>query len=208
MKLEVQGDLALFTRPETKAEPFSYDTMTFTAAKGVIESVYWHPGVRVDVHSVLVLNPIERLSITRNMVKSRAGNKPIVIERDRTQRHHSLLKNVRYVIDFSLYAESEISKHVGIMERRIDRSQCFVQPFLGCKEYAVSYFGLPRENQDPHPSLMGRRDMGFMPYQIDYLPDKKGNIAWKEGDKFVKGFAKPVFKHFAMNDGMIRLVEM
>lgn len=45
IRVEVWGDYALFTRPEMKTERVSYDVMTPSAARGLLESIYWHPGM-------------------------------------------------------------------------------------------------------------------------------------------------------------------
>lgn len=50
IKLEVWGDYALFSRPELSVERMSYDVITPSAARGILESIYWHPGMcwRID----------------------------------------------------------------------------------------------------------------------------------------------------------------
>lgn len=44
VKIRVWGNYALFSRPEMKVERCSYDVMTPSAARGILEAVYWHPG--------------------------------------------------------------------------------------------------------------------------------------------------------------------
>ena len=46
VKVRVWGDYALFSRPELKVERYSYDVMTPSAARGILEAIYWHPGLR------------------------------------------------------------------------------------------------------------------------------------------------------------------
>ena len=46
IQIEVWGERALFTRPELSVERVSYDVITPSAARGLIESIYWHPGMR------------------------------------------------------------------------------------------------------------------------------------------------------------------
>src|SRR5580704_10522084 len=99
IKLEAWGEYACFTRPEMKAERVSYDVMTPSAARGVIEAIYWKPEIRWVVDEIHVLNPIKWMSIRRNEVAGKAspGN-PIYIEDQRQQRSTLLLRNVRYGI--------------------------------------------------------------------------------------------------------------
>ena len=46
IKMEVWGDYACFTRPEMKVVRVSYDVPTPSAARGMVESVYFHNGLR------------------------------------------------------------------------------------------------------------------------------------------------------------------
>ena len=70
IKLEVWGDYALFTRPEMKVERASYDVMTPSAARGLIEAIYWHPGMRWRIDDIHVCAPIRFTNLRRNEVKS------------------------------------------------------------------------------------------------------------------------------------------
>ena len=76
VKVKVWGDYALFSRPELKVERYSYDTMTPSAARGILEAIYWHPGMRWVVDKIHVIKPIRFTSVRRNEVKSKvlAGN--------------------------------------------------------------------------------------------------------------------------------------
>ena len=71
VKMEVWGDYACFSRPELKVERMSYDVMTPSAARGILEAVYWHPGLRWIVDRIYVLSPICFTNIRRNEVKSK-----------------------------------------------------------------------------------------------------------------------------------------
>ena len=70
ISLEVWGDYALFTRPEMKVERVSYDVMTPSAARGLIEAIYWHPGLRWVIDCIHVCAPIRFTNLRRNEVKS------------------------------------------------------------------------------------------------------------------------------------------
>ena len=69
--IEVWGDYALFTRPEMKVERVSYDVMTPSAARGLLEAIYWHPGIRWVINRIYVLNPIQFTNIRRNEVSAK-----------------------------------------------------------------------------------------------------------------------------------------
>ena len=71
IQLEVWGPYALFTRGEMKVERVSYDVPTPSAARGIVESIYLHPGMRWVIRRIYGLNPIEFTTIRRNEVKSK-----------------------------------------------------------------------------------------------------------------------------------------
>lgn len=71
VKVNVWGDYALFSRPELKVERYSYDIITPSAARGILEAIYWHPGMRWIIDKIYVKNPIQFTSVRRNEVKSK-----------------------------------------------------------------------------------------------------------------------------------------
>ena len=71
VKVNVWGDYALFTRPELKTERYSYDIITPSAARGILEAIYWHPGMRWIIDKIYVKNPIQFTSVRRNEVTSK-----------------------------------------------------------------------------------------------------------------------------------------
>ena len=112
VKVRVWGDYALFTRPEMKVERCSYDVITPSAARGILEAVYWHPGMRWVIDRIYVKKPIQFTSIRRNEVKSKIsaanvlsvynGNQrdlSISSKAEIVQRASLLLRDVEYVID-------------------------------------------------------------------------------------------------------------
>lgn len=69
ISVEVWGDYACFSRPEMKVERVSYDVMTPSAARGLLEAIYWHPGMKWVVDRIHVCAPIRFTNIRRNEVK-------------------------------------------------------------------------------------------------------------------------------------------
>lgn len=184
--LEVWGDYACFTRPEMKTERVSYDVMTPSAARGLLEAIYWHPGLRWVVDRIRVCAPIEFTNLRRNEVKSRvsADKARTVMERnsgelwlaasaDIQQRAALLLRNVRYVIE----AHFEITemaapgdnpgKFQDIMKRRISKGQFYHQPCFGCREFPAQFAAFDGKYECPE-ELKGERDLGYMLWDMDY----------------------------------------
>src|SRR5688500_1312613 len=112
IKIRVSGDYALFTRPEMKVERVSYDILTPSAARGILEAIHWKPAIRWVIDSIQVLKPIRFESIRRNEVGSKlsaasvgkamkAGRTDVLvchIEEERQQRAATVLREVAYVI--------------------------------------------------------------------------------------------------------------
>lgn len=186
ISLEVWGDYACFTRPEMKTERVSYDVMTPSAARGLLESVYWHPGMRWVIDRIHVCAPIRFINLRRNEVRSTAsartartvmergnGELYIVASQDIQQRAAMLLRNVRYVIDahFDITDQAVASDNTGkfqdIIKRRIKRGQFYSQPYFGCREFPAQFKAC--EVLPPCPEeLSGVRDLGYMLWDLDY----------------------------------------
>jgi CRISPR-associated protein Cas5d len=182
IRLRVWGEYALFTRPEMKVERVSYDVMTPSAARGILEAIYWKPAIRWVIDSIYVLKPIRFESIRRNELANRVsvnkkdmeGNKPVCryIEDDRQQRASMVLRDVEYVIEahfkFASNEDNNKGKHLDIFNRRAEKGQCFHRPYFGCREFPVNF---ELCNEIPKTSHDGERDLGFMLHDIDFDND-------------------------------------
>jgi CRISPR-associated protein Cas5d len=186
IRLHVWGDFACFTRPEMKVERVSYDVMTPSAARGVVEAVYWKPQIRWRITRLRVLKPIRFTSLRRNEVAGKAPAASIAramkggrerlalyVEDDRQQRAATILRDVAYVIEarFDVVSgEENVAKHLDQFNRRARGGRCFHHPYLGCREFAAD-FALIEEGQDlppVDPDLMGERDLGYMLHDVDF----------------------------------------
>lgn len=183
--LKVWGDYACFTRPEMKTERVSYDVMTPSAARGVLEAVYWKPAIRWVIDRVTVLNEIRFDNIRRNEVAGRISADIVrdamrgrevtlaqFVAEDRQQRAALVLRDVAYLIaaHFELTDQAgpddSVEKHYNIALRRARQGQCFHRPYLGCREFPA-HFELV-EGTAPISALTGERDIGWMLHDIDY----------------------------------------
>src|SRR3954470_22924042 len=151
-RVRVRGELACFTRPEFHVERVSYEAMTPSAARGVLEAVHWKPAIRWVVTAIHVLAPVRFSSFKRNEVASRAsmqrgqramGGDPFLVEEDRRQRNTVALRDVDYVIEAHFATtprwgpEDTLAKHVDMVTRGLAKGQTFPQPYLGCREFAA-----------------------------------------------------------------------
>jgi CRISPR-associated protein Cas5d len=175
IKIRVQGDYALFTRPEMKVERVSYDVITPSAARGIIEAIYWKPAIRWVIDKIHVLNEIQFTNIRRNEVGSKASEgKPFIsVTEDRQQRAAMILRNVDYLIEahFEMTTkagpEDTEAKHYNIVLRRMREGQRFHAPCLGTREFGARV-ELIEDGQPLPVSTLGDRDLGWMLYDLDY----------------------------------------
>ncbi|MFZ2539864.1 MAG: type I-C CRISPR-associated protein Cas5c [Oscillospiraceae bacterium] len=185
VKLEVWGDYALFTRPEMKVERVSYDVMTPSAARGIIEAIYWKPAIKWIIDKIYICNEIAFTNIRRNEVSSKilgssakavmnGKQEPLFIDTtsDRQQRASMVLTNVRYVIEahFELTdkagTDDTNEKHYNIILRRIRKGQCYHMPCFGCREFPAN-FKLVENGEMPN-LLKEPKDLGYMLYDMDF----------------------------------------
>ncbi|MFQ6832010.1 type I-C CRISPR-associated protein Cas5c [Butyricicoccus pullicaecorum] len=186
IRLEVWGDYALFTRPEMKVERVSYDVMTPSAARGLMEAVYWHPGMRWSVDRIHVCSPIRFTNLRRNEVKATVsarsartvmgrgtGDLYLCTPENIQQRASMLLRDVHYVIEahFDMTDRAAPGDNPGkfqdIIKRRVRKGQFYHQPYFGCREFPVN-FKLCEQIPDCPESLKGERDLGWMLWDMDY----------------------------------------
>lgn len=189
-RIMVEGDYALFTRPEMKVERVTYDVPTVSALEGLIKSVYWKPAIRIVIDKIIVFNPIKLINVKRNEVKEKISSSKVLkqmkgtdsLEKSdcftRTQRSGVILKDVRYGIEFhfemtgyrSENDDDTEEKHYNIMLRRLRNGQCFRQPCLGCREFSVRKIELVEDFDYSQISseLKGDVDLGFMLYRMKF----------------------------------------
>lgn len=185
ISVEVWGDYACFSRPELKTERVSYDVMTPSAARGLLDAIYWHPGMRWVVDRIHVCAPIRFTNIRRNEVKDiiSARNAKAAMESGEEiylatsesiqQRAAMVLRDVRYVIDahFEMTARATPTDNPGkfqdIMRRRVEKGQFYHQPCFGVREFPAQF--KPCGELPPCPEeLVGEKDLGWMLLDLDY----------------------------------------
>lgn len=183
-RIRVQGDYACFTRPEMKAERVSYDVITPSAARGILEAVYWKPAIRWVVDAIHVLNPIRFETIRRNEVGAKLPARNIKtamkdgtplqmeITENRQQRAAMVLRNVDYIIEahfeFTGSTDTNPGKHADIFQRRVEKGQHFHQPYLGCREFPARITPAGATLPSSWFANEHEKDLGWMLHDMDY----------------------------------------
>lgn len=184
LSVRVWGDFACFTRPEMKVERVSYPVMTPSAARGVLEAIFWKPEFRWHVEEIRVLAPIRYFSILRNEINTRQSDRSARAWQqtgegydaadDRAQRHTLALRDVAYLIaaqvELKPHADAEPAKYRDQFRRRVRDGRCFATPFLGCREFSAS-FAEPDGGERP---IDMTDDLGPMLLDLEYAPDRSG----------------------------------
>jgi CRISPR-associated protein Cas5d len=212
IKVLVEGDYALFSRPELKVERYSYDFITPSAARGILESVYWKPQIKWRINRIHVLRKPEFTTIFRNEVDSKISDSDTkkLMENSRSakgyldttkaiqQRSSTILKNVRYIIEAN-FIMTEISrrdddtpeKHYNMILRRLRNGQYFHKSYLGTREFPAKVTLI--EDECPRSELAGEQDYGMMLFDMDFVD--KDNIV-------------PIFFRAKMIDGIVDITNV
>jgi CRISPR-associated protein Cas5d len=187
LAVKVWGEYACFTRPEMKVERVSYPVMTPSAARGVLEAIFWQPEITWQIREIWVLQAIRYLSLLRNEVNhrvalagtrgwARTGEGYDADDADnRAQRHTLALRDVAYLITADLVLASHataehIAKYRDQFRRRVHRGQCYHRPYLGCREFPASFS--PPDGRERPIDLTA--DLGRMLFDLDYRPAHAG----------------------------------
>jgi CRISPR-associated protein Cas5d len=193
--LKAWGDFACFTRQLMSVERVSYDVITPSAARGLLEAILYKPQFRWFIRRIAVKKPIRRISFFRNEVKHVLNPKhpePLMADEDRTQRHTLALRDVEYVIEAELvltplaglprpdtseeHGEDTLAKYLAMFQRRAGKGQQFTQPYFGCREFPA-HFALAGESDMLVPvGTNPDTDLGRMLYDVfdlDVARDQK-----------------------------------
>jgi CRISPR-associated protein Cas5d len=194
INLRTWGDFACFTAPEMRVERVSYPVMTPSAARGILEAIFWKPEFIYEVNSISVLKEIRFLSVRRNEIqgtvtvrgkdgvsawmKDPSKYSPYFVDsagrddvqgENRTQRNSIILRDVDYVISARLQIKSPTpednpQKYREMFSRRVASGQCFRQPYFGIREYAANF----RETMGNEIPIPETRDLGIMLYDLNF----------------------------------------
>lgn len=187
VRIRVWGDYALFSRPELKVERYSYDVITPSAARGIMDAIYYHPGMRWIIDKIYVVKPIRVTSVRRNEVKSKISASNVLqayngadkalymsSKQEIVQRASVLLTDVEYVIEahFEMTEKANKTDNPGkfkdITMRRLKKGECYHMPYFGCREFPAHFALCEEEEIKTVYETVLEKDFGIMFYDMDY----------------------------------------
>lgn len=222
--IKVWGHYACFTRPEFKVERVSYPVMTPSAARGILEAIYWKPQIRYCIQRIGILKLGSQWSLLRNEISSRQSDQSKFLiaddQQQRQQRTSLVLQDIAYRIQAWIElrsGETNIGKHLDCFRRRAERGQYFHKPFLGCREFAAEFEWLgdnsnkdesfePDGNLNLHIGTM-LFDTAYIENPEHYYKHKDNRLEfWRhENDQArgAKGYAKRLFFTAEIRNGWL-----
>ncbi len=218
--IKVWGYYACFTRPEFKVERVSYPVITPSAARGILEAIYWKPQMRYRIQRIGILKLGTQWSLLRNEISSRQSlNGRLVVDDDRQQRTSLVLQDIAYRIQAWIElrsGETNLGKHLDCFRRRAERGQYFHKPFLGCREFAADFEWLgdrPEDDEEITPPDL-HLPIGTMLFDTAYIESIKHYEKheedrlefWRhENDEAheAKGYAKRLFFNAEVKNGWL-----
>lgn len=193
-RVRIRGELACFTRPEFKTERFSYEVITPSAARGVLEAILWKPAIRWQIRRILLLSPPRFIALKRNEVTKRVSVENVrraaramspldyFADEDRAQRNTLALRDVDYAVEAEFQmtarrgADDNPRKFDEMFRRRLEKGQFHMQPYLGCREFPAiveAYTGTPP------PLTDATRELGNMLYDLRYGPERNEPVFFR-----------------------------
>ncbi|QDU72626.1 type I-C CRISPR-associated protein Cas5c [Mucisphaera calidilacus] len=229
VRLRVWGPTACFARPEMKVEAVSYDVMTPSAARGIVEAIYWKPEIRWVITAIHVLSPIRFMSLRTNGVASKipakgavgsamkkgSGAIALYADEDRQQFAAQVLRDVHYIIEArfeTLSGSDNAGKHLGMFQRRADSGQCFHRPYLGRREHEAFFAWVDPETTVPAPSEPLPADWTTEPYPVIAQADRASlsgerDLGYMLWDIDHPSDRTPHFFKAVLRDGVIRDID-
>lgn len=208
VRLKVEGEFACFSRPEFKVERVSYPVMTPSAARGVLEAIFWKPEFRWEIREIWVLRHGGELVLLRNELGERQGQIPIFVEDKRQQRASLVLRDVAYLIVAEMrlrpHADAPLPKYLSQFERRVAKGQCHHQPYLGTREFAAR-FEPPIGTETP---LSWNQDLGIMLFDLAFREDdQRQEIRFLRhgpgGPREARGHVEALFFEARLTNGVL-----
>ncbi|NJL51266.1 MAG: type I-C CRISPR-associated protein Cas5 [Hydrococcus sp. SU_1_0] len=212
--VRVWGDYACFSRPEFKVERVSYPVMTPSAARGVLEAIFWKPEMRFEIREIRLLSSIKQTTLLRNEISKHQSNKPFFVEDARQQRASLILKDVDYLIWAKIFTRPHASKPVfkyrDCFRRRLERGQYHHKPYFGTREFPAEFEAIQDIEQFKNKTEAIDLDLGSMLFDVAFVPsENRKEMSFHRhgisGATVTKGYAEAIFFSAKLEKGILKI---
>lgn len=206
VNIRVWGDFACFTRPEMKVERVSYPLITPSAARGILEAIFWKPEMFYLIDSIKVIKKGIWTSFRRNEVTKRisfsqaksamngTGEISIIQADDtngtRTQRNMLALKDVEYIITVEIClseigkrSRQVLPKYKEEFRRRAESGKCFHRPSFGVREFSCDFDWVENPNNFLSETVW-TENLGLMLYDIFSYKERAVGFKFLDGEDY------------------------
>lgn len=217
--LKVWGDWACFTRPEMKVERVSYPVITPSAARGILEAVFWEPQLYYTISHISIIKKGSWASVRRNEIQSvisprtvskwmegKASVKPVAAgggAPDGTQRNMLGLRDVAYVIsaeiattDLAHRPQDTAKKYASEFQRRATAGKCYHRPGLGMREFAADFHWVDDPLSELSETPAWHDNLGLMLYDVFSPQKRRKGFMWNKNpqgkkDRYIGEMLQP-----------------
>ena len=183
VRLRFEGDFACFTRHEFAAERLSYDLPPPTAARGMVEAIFWRPEISYWIQSVAIVphssgRPTRMLRLPTNEV-GRMTPSDVSETTVRTQRRCLVLRDPAFLIEVEIRPGARAITKPGhtmttyreMLMRRATKGQSVDTPCLGLRDYPAR-FSLADPDDRPIDEHRVLGPMTYIVWRRDNWPHK------------------------------------
>lgn len=204
IQMEIAGNTAIWTRPDTGDSPVSYPAPTYAAVKGMFEAILWGPAVELVPTKVEICAPIQYHSYATNYSGPLRDPKNV-----KGGNSYQLYATVLTDVCYRLYAfvrpnpkkeklpeaarrwdrrtTSPGHAYQEIFNRRLARGQMYSTICMGWQEFTPSYFGPFREKTNVCTEVDGvvipsmLRQTFSAGYKTEFFPSFDTDLVIRKG---------------------------
>jgi CRISPR-associated protein Cas5d len=193
IQLEIAGATAMWTRPDTGDAPTTYPAPTFSAVKGIFESILWLRSAEVLPMRAEICAPVVYHAYTTNY------GGPLR-EITKSGNNYQLIATVLINVCYRLYANVRVARsgsperwggvngahaYQEMFEERLARGQTWRTPCLGWQEFVPSYLGKFRTSTRVEESES--QTIPSLLHQVEYGPGATRRGVYRQNVRIEKG---------------------
>jgi CRISPR-associated protein Cas5d len=183
VSFEIAGPFAMFARPDTGSSPVSYPVPTYSAAKGMFESVARLASSRLSAAQIVPQRVEVCCDIRYERYVTNYGGPLRKPQQFKRRDNYQLIATVLVDVCYRVHGTVEPTPQSttpprdchqlqAMFERRLHNGQSFHTPCLGWREFAPSYFGPLRA-----PTAINQDLNGHLESLLESVFDEAGRVS-------------------------------